>query len=120
MNSKFIDKFNPYPDSKTFDMLHLKNYLIEEPKYTDIIFDPWMDLYYRVVKHRLEKGEKMENTWSVIVMDKKLDVQYEILFDYQYDPKIFVPTPFGILMLDKSRSTNNNSVFEMFKFRKYE
>ncbi len=120
VNSKFIDKFNPYPDSKIFDMLYLKNYEIEEPKYITIIFDPWENLYYRVVKHRIEKGKKMKNTWSVIVMDKKLDVLYEMLFDYQYDPKIFVPTPFGILMLDKRRSSYNNSIFEIFKFKRDE
>ena len=121
VKSEFINRFNPYPDSKTFDMLYYKNYTLEEPKYTDIIFDPWNNLYYRVVRHRFEERKNiMENTWSVIVLDEKLNILYEKLFDYQYDPNVFVSTPFGLLMLNISRSINNNLVFEMFKFKKDE
>ncbi len=121
VKSEFINRFNPYPDSKTFDMLYYKNYTLEEPKYTDIIFDPWNNLYYRVVRHRFEEEKNiMENTWSVIVLDEKLNILYEKLFDYHYSPNVFVSTPFGILMLNIGRSINNNSVFEMFKFKKYE
>jgi hypothetical protein len=120
VKSKFIDKFNPYPDSKTFDMLYLKNYSIEEPRFLDIVYDPWENMYYRIERHRFKEKKKLENTWSVIAMDTNLNILYEKVFNFKYNPKVFVLTPFGIVMQNIGRSTNNNSVFEIFKFIKDE
>ena len=99
-SSRFIDKFNIYPDDKRFDMLFLKSYLNDEPKFEKIIYDPYMQLYYRIVKHRTKEtiNGKTMNTRSIIVLDKQLNVQYEVKLDRDLIPDIFIPTPHGILI----------------------
>ena len=120
VKSHFIDKFNPYQDEKRFDMLYLKNYLAEEPKYSRVVFDPYENLYYRIVKHRSRKVEenKVENTWSVIILDTELNILAEEKIDSIYKPEIFIPTPFGIVMAQESIKHPGNTLFSLVKLQR--
>ena len=123
VKSTFIKEFRPYPDDKKFDMLFLKNYNIEEPKYLNIIFSPWQNLYYRIVKHRTHlknKKRNVERFWSVIIIDQALNVIGEKEFSYKFNPSIFIPTPFGILMARSDKSDNKKTVFVLMKIIKNE
>jgi len=123
VKSKFIKKFKPYPDDKNFDMLFLKNYIIKEPKYLSVIYDPWQKLYFRMVKHRgaisVDKNSS-GNSWSVIALDTELNILGEKQFNYQYNPDVFVPTPFGILMARSLISDDSKTVFTLIKIKKNE
>lgn len=122
VKSQYIYQFTPYPDDKTFDMLFLKKYFIEEPRYTNIIFDPWRNFYYRIVKLRShfdqQTNKTIDNKWSVIITDENFNKLDEIVFDYSYSPKIFVPTKNGVLMFKNNASTEGNSVLKLFKIEK--
>ncbi len=123
VKSNYIKEFRPYPDDKKLDMLFLKNYISEEPKYLSIIFSPWQNLYYRIVKHRMHlKSQKsnVEKFWSVIVIDQALNVIGEKEFSYKFNPRIFIPTPFGILMARSAKSDNEKTVFVLMKIIKDE
>lgn len=118
--SKYIDRFEPYPDEKQFDMLFLKNYKFEEPKYLNIVFDPWENLFYRIVKHRMvqkTEGHVVEYFWSVIVLDPELNVKGEEKFSYKFSPNFFLPTPFGILMARNNDSISNQIAFTLMKIK---
>lgn len=120
IKSNFIDEFNPYPDEKQFDMLYMKNYIYEEPKYLSIAYDPWEKVYYRIVKHRNKpkiEEQNEENTWSVIVIDTEMNVIGEKKFNYKYSPNIFIPTPYGIFMARYSDS-GNKTIFSLMKIKK--
>jgi hypothetical protein len=120
VKSRYIDRFEPYPDEKQFDMLYLKNYKFEEPKYLYIVFDPWENLYYRIVKHRMvqkREGHIVENFWSVIVLDRELNVKGEEKVSYKFSPNFFLPTPFGILMASSDDSVSNQIVFTLMKIK---
>ncbi|MDO9258033.1 MAG: DUF4221 family protein [Bacteroidales bacterium] len=122
VKSKFIDKFIPYPDEKLFDMLYLKNYWAEEPKYTNIIFDPFVNMYYRVVKHRQNKSEKGNklNTWSVIILDTDLNTLGEVRFNSEYRLGIFIPTPFGVILAKSNSKYCNKAILSLIKIKKNE
>ena len=120
VKSLYIDKFNPYPDAKLFDMLYLKNYIADEPKYTNIIFDPFKNVYYRVVKHRHNSAgsASIEKTWSVIVIDTELNVLGEMKFsgDYKYD--VFIPTPIGVVTAKRNPKHPEKAILSLIKIIK--
>jgi len=120
VKSKFIDQFNPYPDEKRFDMLYLRNYWAKEPKYSRVIFDPYENLYYRIVKHRANKTKenKNENLWSVMILDNELNVLGEVKINTEYRPEIFIPTPFGIVMAKESAKHPGNAVLSLQKIKR--
>jgi len=120
VKSRFINRFEPYPDEKQFDMLFLKNYKIEEPRYLYIIFDPWKNLYYRIVKHRMipkRKKNNIEYYWSVIILDQGLNVIGEKKFSYEFNPIVFLPTPFGVLMARNNNPKSKQTVFTLMKIQ---
>lgn len=120
VKSNFIDKFNPYPDDKVYDMLYLKNYLAEEPKYSRVIFDPYENVYYRIVKHRGSKTKEntVGNSWSVIILDTELNVLAEENIDSKFRAEIFIPTPFGIVMAQESVNHPGNTVLTLAKIKR--
>lgn len=98
--SKYIRHFQEYPEDKNFDLVYLKKYNYEEPRYLDVIYDPFRQLYYRIVKHRsrYRRGvAKLPSNWSVIVLDKNMEKLGEVLFDDPlYSSQIIVPSKDGL------------------------
>lgn len=118
VRSDYIDKFIPYPDEKVFDMLFLKKYIVEEPGYTSIIYDPWRKYYYRLVKHRSKfdqkTGKTNSNKWPVIITDKEFNKIDEIVFDNSYNSHVFIPVEEGIIMHKNKSLKEENSVLKLF------
>lgn len=98
--SKYVKYFREYPEDKAFDLVYLKKYNYEEPRYLDVIYDPFRQLYYRIVKHRskYKRGEGMlPSNWSVIVLDKNMEKIGEVLFDNPlYSTQIIAPAKGGL------------------------
>lgn len=119
VKSDYIEEFIPFPDEKVFDMLFLKKYINEEPRYTDIVYDPWRKHYYRIVKHRSrfdqKTGKSSSKKWSVIIADKEFNKIDEIVFDNSYNPHVFVPVEDGIIMHKSNSAQVGNSVLKLFR-----
>jgi hypothetical protein len=123
VKSIYIDTFNPYPDSKIFDMMYLREYSQNEPKYLEVIYDAWENRYYRLAKHRYIKSssaEKIKRFWSVIVTDDELNVVGELKFSYHYDSRVFIPTPYGILLLKGNTPGSKAKIFSLIKISAHE
>jgi hypothetical protein len=116
VKSNYISDFSAIPDDKRFDMLYLKKYISEEPRYLNIKYDPFNKMFYRIVKHRLINGVKSgDRFWSVIVLDIDLNVIGETKFSNQFESSVFLPTPYGILLLRKKNSEMENRAFVFIK-----
>jgi len=113
--SKFINKFMPYPEKKRLDMAFYKNYLIGEPKYTALIYNKYKQQYLRVAKHKFNyksenKLDSEEMTWSIIVMNNKLKVIEEFVFDYRFNsPEIILCSIDGIYISNVPNSLENTN-----------
>ncbi len=121
--SNYISNFEPYPDDKQFDMLYLREYMQKEPKYMDIIYDPWKRLYYRIVKHPFlnsTTGSKVERFWSVIITDDRLNTIGECKLSIQYDSNVFIPTPFGILLMKGNFPDSKERILTLIKISAHE
>lgn len=115
--SKYIDTFSPYPKNMFFDMQYYKKYMLCEPRYSKMIYDPFNNRLLRIVEHRkkLNKNgtlsKKTKATWSIMIISSSLMVEKEILFDAQdYVPHIIIPYKDGILIsktpdMDKENKT---------------
>lgn len=120
VKSNYISNFEPYPDDKVFDMMYLREFMQKEPKYLDVIFDTWNNMYYRIAKPSLSNamsGSKIERFWSIVVTDNELNVVGECKFSYKYDPRVFFPTPFGILLLKGNYPGSIEKTFTLIKLR---
>ncbi len=118
VSSQFIDKFSSIPDEKRFDMLFLKKYVIEEPRYISVKYDPYNRLFYRIAKHKWEHNHKKRKEyqfWSVVIADSNLNVLGETRFTSEYDMNSLQPTPFGIALLRSNNSMESNASFVILK-----
>jgi hypothetical protein len=120
VKSKYIDTFQPYPDDKFSDMLYLKKYWAEEPKYRSIVYDSFENCYYRIVKHRgsINKDISTKIIWSIIKLDAELNILGEVKIDSIYKSEFLVPTPFGILMAKESSKNPGKAILSLIKFKK--
>jgi hypothetical protein len=116
VKSNYISDYSAIPDDKRFDMLYLKKYISEEPRYLNIKYDPFNKLFYRIVKHRLLNGlNSVDRFWSVIILNNDLNVIGETKFTYEFETGVFLPTPYGIMLLRNNNSEKENSAFVLIK-----
>lgn len=88
------------------DYYEIIKYITVEGRYRQIHFDPFRKLYYRIYDHPLDELEKADGTvrsyadkpWSIIILNKQLEVLNEISFDPQIHPTFEGITPEGILI----------------------
>lgn len=119
--SKYIDNFKPYPDEMAMDMAYFKNFLLTEPRYTNLIFNPMRNEYYRIVKHRImngnfQPGNTEKISWSVLVMDSTYIVLKEVLFDLrEYSSQIVIPCLEGVYISKNANSKNDKLTLTLFK-----
>jgi hypothetical protein len=121
--SEYIDKFNPYPDEKIFDLAYYQRYIQTEPNYLSIIYDKYRDKYYRIVRHRTNytKENTLESnhwTWSILILDSNFKLEKELLFDYRnYYSDFIIPTHEGIYIGKTLKSrTDTALILSLFKF----
>jgi hypothetical protein len=111
--SQFIKKIKPYPEKERLNMAFYKDYLFAEPKYIDLIYNNYTQQYLRVVKHRFNyKSDNKFDTehmrWSIIIMNSKLKVINEFVFDYRRNsPEVILCTFDGVYISDVPNSLEN-------------
>jgi hypothetical protein len=104
--SKFIDEFDSFDGRRELDSKYVEQYVVEQPRYLRIIFDPYAELYYRVILHAsaYQNNDGTINTfgdkeWSVMVLDKSFSIQDEYLMEAKtFDFSSIIPTPHGVLV----------------------
>lgn len=120
--SRYIDKFVPFDDSKTFDMGYYRKYSMSKPKYSNLIYNRHTGEYYRVAEHEKEVGvngnliDGHVPTWSIIVMDSFFSVKKEYCFHInEYNPEIIVPSKEGVYLRKTPHAEDDNLTLTLFK-----
>jgi len=123
-SSKHIGDFNPIPESKFSDMSYLKQYHMEQPRYTNIVYDRFHDVYLRIASHKVETdnmGHVIRSSWSIIVLDNNYKKLGETLFDRKdYSDAIIITKKEGIYIantpsFDKKSQKLKLSLFKINK-----
>jgi hypothetical protein len=116
--SNYVDVINDVPDDKIMNLVYIRKYQIEEPKYLSVVYDEYQHRYYRKLKVKFNSQNLAESQWSIIIMDEDFDVIGEVLLKYSdYDPDILIPTSNGVL-LKRTKSNDENMVLSLVKFEK--
>ncbi len=118
--SRFIHHLNTIADKDKYDMVNLKNYLLNEPRYIDLVYDKFYNRFYRIVLHRRffdEKLKKYQRKASVMMFDKELNFLGEEYLPKGIVFKMFVPTPWGILTKQTAGNQDNKACFCFIKIR---
>lgn len=105
--SNYIKKFNSISDENFSNLSYCQNFQAQEPRYINVIIDPFKRMYYRVVKHRmkLENQNINEAKWSLIIMNEHFDVLGEAVFSFSnYMPDIIVPSANGLYIKTTPKS----------------
>lgn len=122
--SKFIDHFNELSEGKSKDFSFLKRYMTIEPEYENIIYDQFNDMYFRVVKHRIDDYEnedgtvktKFDSRFSIMFIDTDMNIMGENIFDTnEYYITGLMPTKQGLMILKNTNSAEKKYVFDFFK-----
>ncbi|MCD6178854.1 MAG: hypothetical protein J7K39_03020 [Bacteroidales bacterium] len=107
---------------KPFSLTELRNgnykrkYTLEEPRYLQLIYDPYTNLVYRVYKHKsdyLVEGKVVKSidiSWSLLVSDLNFSeiTEYEFV-DGNYSPIGMMPTDAGLFIL-KYKQENEQEI----------
>lgn len=126
---KYFFGFTPNPTFKPFNLTMLKKmqfkrqYVIEQPQYLQIVYDPYRKILYRVFKHSSNFTDKdglvIESNkvkWSLIISDLSFKTQRIISFeDGLYSPIGMIPLKEG-LYIQKFIKKNHEiagSIFEI-------
>jgi hypothetical protein len=105
--SKYITEMRPYPAEKRDDFGFYQRYFHEEPRYYDIRFDPYRNIYYRLVKYRAAY-EKADGTLSdgadikkgIMILNDSFQLLDEVPIDDQHT-SIFGITKEGFWLTQK-------------------
>lgn len=110
-------RFIPEDVSQSKNLAYSRKYSATKPFYQKIVFDSYRNLYYRVFKlknpYLNEDGTVVrpdQYSWSIIVLDKDLEVIGEsIFYTYKNSPAIVFPVKEGLIIsqkMDKGRVEN--------------
>ena len=124
--SEYFTPISAYPDSESGHFAYLKKYWVTEPRYIKIVYDPYNNLYYRIVAHAMEYeksdgvtvNDTQDKPWSVMVLDSDFNVIDEVVFDPNvYSYAYFSVTKDGILISKRKKegeAFSNNTDFTLF------
>ncbi len=112
--SRHMTERHAFPDDSTGHFEYLDRYLVNEPRYRYLVYDPYRNLYYRVVHHAIAyekeggmmKNDYLDKPWSLMILDEN----FSVLSETNFDPAQFLPGVYavkdGILLVQ--RKTKNN------------
>jgi hypothetical protein len=122
LREQYFMGYTPTPTFVSYDLKKLtkmqykRKYTIEQPRYLQVVYDPYRNLVYRVFKHSsafTDSDGKVtaskDIAWSLILSDTHFEEQKIISFDDGvYSPIGMVPVPEG-LFIQKYTTTNNSN-----------
>ncbi len=122
LTSEYSEKVDQFPFDSLTSFSFIDNYLLTQDLYKCIIYDPFRELYYRIV----EKGVRQESKdgltrnvlddkpWSILILDKNLKQIDEFFFDPQvYSSHFIIPSRDGLLVSNRIPKEINETEFQM-------
>lgn len=98
-------EFHPFDVSKRNSQSYTKKYVLSEPRYVELFYDPYRNVYFRTFKHEVKKNTNNgillsydEVPWSIIIADNDFSIIGETTIDNISYPLFFIPTPKGVLI----------------------
>jgi len=120
--SHYINEIEPIEKDKYTDLSAIIDAYAYSAQYSDLVYDEYHNIYYRVVLHKLEKfndqGKKNDHNkrkWSVMILDENLEKIKEVLMPEEKFWKRIVITHQGLML--KSISKNKANEYQIFKFQ---
>jgi hypothetical protein len=120
--SHYINEIEPIEKDKYNELSAIIDAYTYNAQYSDLIYDKYHNIYYRVVLHKLEKfndhgkvNDKNKRKWSVMVLDENLRKVKEVLMPGDKFWKRIIITHQGLML--KSISKNNANEYQIFKFQ---
>lgn len=94
--SKYMTTRKVFPDDSAGNYSFTDQYLVEEPRYLSLDYDPYRKMYYRIVHHAqqyiqndsMTLNQTIDKKWSLMMLDANFNLVGEVLFD----PKQFMPS----------------------------
>ena len=103
--SRYIDRFPEYDTTKVFDLGYYRQFIHARPEYLDLLYDPSSQRFFRTALHEQpheEQGKqitKTNRTWSLMVINKELEVENEYLFRCtEHQPFYVIPDRRGVFV----------------------
>ncbi|HAG16862.1 MAG TPA: hypothetical protein DCG69_10155 [Bacteroidales bacterium] len=125
MGSKNAAPFKPYPLTELRNGNYKRQYTVEEPRYLQLIYDPFTDLVYRVYKHKsdyLVDGKVINDRdipWSLLVSTTDFSTIEEYEFrDGKYSPIGMMPTADGLFILKFEQNNEKEIKGSLFRIPK--
>lgn len=124
--SRYMTPRHPFPDDSLGHFAYLGRFIVQEPRYRYLVYDPYRQLYYRIVHHAqqtekpggMEVNGYLDKPWSLMVLDGKFNVLSETVFDPQrFFPGIF-PLKNGLLVQRRTNENDTSITFSVFEFPK--
>ncbi len=121
--SKYINDFIPIPENNVNNLSAIITAQNKTALYTDIMFDKYRNLYYRISWHEVtpkEEGkvaQRADGSWSIIVIDNDFTVLSEIFFPGNFNTKTPIITKEGIILATPN-SQNNNLRLDFYEIKK--
>ncbi|MDD2324262.1 MAG: DUF4221 family protein [Bacteroidales bacterium] len=114
--SQYIERFEPI----NTDLSAIIDAYTYNAQYSDLVYDKYHKLYYRVVLHKLNKYDKNNNkndfnkrNWSIIVLDEDFNITTELMMPVgQFWKRLFF-TKQGLIL--KSIENNHANKFKIYK-----
>lgn len=86
--SKFFFPNKALPDGRMMDFDYLSRYILTQPRFAKILYDPYRQLYYRVLLHAVSYDNPAEGThtairerpWSLLIFDENWQKRGEVVF----------------------------------------
>jgi Domain of unknown function (DUF4221) len=124
VKSKYMTARKEYPDDSTGNYAFVDRYIVEEPRYLSLDFDPHRNMYYRIVHHAQQYisqdsitiNQSIDKNWSLMILNENFDIIGEVKFDpKQYMPLILI-TKEGLLVMRRNESlTLPRATFTLFQ-----
>lgn len=96
--SRYIGHFPEYDTAKVFDLGYYRQFTQSRPEYLNLLHNPTKQCFYRIALHedspkgRMQPNTPSKRTWSVMVINKDLEVVSEHLFRFtEYYPFVIAP-----------------------------
>lgn len=125
MGSKNTAPFKPYPLTELRNGNYKRQYTVDEPRYLQLIYDPYTDLIYRVYKHKsdyLVDGKVINDRdipWSLLVSTTDFSTIEEYQFrDGKYSPIGMMPTIDGLFILEFEQNNEKEIKGSLFRIPK--
>jgi hypothetical protein len=117
--SKFVENIEPINKEDKDQLAAIIDAYGYNAQYSDLVYDEYNNMYYRIVLHELEKNDinnkkndVRKRNWSIMVLDSNLNIKSEIKMPLNQFWKRIHITEQGLLM---KSSDNNANKFKIYK-----